>query len=110
MKGKVRPGIPEFQEERDGLLQAGGAVNMQGLLPSQQPKGRYKAGQAEKMVPVEVGDKNMLYPAKADPEPAQLHLGAFPAVDQQQVLPGLEDLSAGRGQVPGGGCIAPQYL
>lgn len=59
---------------------------MKRFLPAQQAEGRNEAEQAKGMVSMKMGNKDPMDLPQPDPEPAQLHLGAFTAVDQKKPL------------------------
>jgi hypothetical protein len=46
------------------------------------------------MVSVKMADKNMFDPLKVDPEPAELELGPFSTVNQEQALICIKQMSA----------------
>ena len=62
--------------------------------PSQQFQRREQAYQAEAMVAVKVRDENVVHACEAHMIPAHLHLGAFAAVNQEQLVAEINDLRA----------------
>jgi hypothetical protein len=54
---------------------------MKGWLPAHKAESRQKAIKTEDVITVQVADKDMIYPAEADPVFAELHLGSFSAVN-----------------------------
>ena len=62
--------------------------------PSQQFQRGKQTYQAEAMVAVKVRDENVVHACEAHMIPAHLHLGAFAAVNQEQLVAEINDLRA----------------
>jgi hypothetical protein len=67
---------------------------MKGFFPPKQVKGGNQTEQPECVIPVQMGDKDMVDLAQAEPEAAELHLCTLPAIDQKKPLIRIQQMSS----------------
>jgi hypothetical protein len=78
----------------EDLLQQGIGIKVKFLLPSMKMHGIQKSDESEKMVTMQMTDKDMLYPLDRQVVSPQLELGPFATVDQKEALICIEQMSA----------------
>ena len=86
-------GFGVTQLDIDDFFQVGRPVNVQIIRPPLQVHGRDQSHQAEIMIAVQVGDKNMIDPVKFNLVPVHLNERTFSAIYQKKPLVDIDHLS-----------------